>query len=223
MDFAAYYDLTWLRKADYFRIHRRRFLQTWDFLDALELPKSGIGLEVGGISPLGAYLRDNNGWSVESTTTDLRQKLDLDGNRFDLAICTETIEHIKDVDTDIIPELAMFNYSGILMMLSELHRVLKTGGNLLITTPNANSYVTLHKWLGGELLLLDPQHVREFSVADLKRVTNKSGFHLNVLKTINSWEDQIGGHVKELRALLEQLPQAGLIQRDDNIIAAFIK
>lgn len=219
-EFEQYYDAEWLGLADYFRIHRARFIQTFDFARRQCDSPMGRALDVGGVGPVSAYFEKRFGWSVDKTETDLRKPLAIRDDAYDLILCTETIEHIKDVESCEIRDLEAFNYSGIHSMLRELRRAMKTTGRLVITTPNANSYITLHKWLGGENLLMDPQHVREFSVADLKRVAAQCGLVEIVVSTIDSWQD-FGGYVAELKKTLQRFPDIGRIERGDNIIAAF--
>jgi ubiquinone/menaquinone biosynthesis C-methylase UbiE len=60
------------------------------------------------------------------------KKLPFDDNYFDLVICTEVIEHIYDTKA----------------VLSEIERVLKPGGNLIITFPNEIN------WTIGRIFLL---------------------------------------------------------------------
>lgn len=218
--FEQYYDANWLGLDDYFRIHRARFIQTFDFARRYCPDPTGRVLDVGGVGPVSAYFELKLGWSVEKTETDLRKALAIADDSYDLILCTETIEHIKDVESSEIRDLEAFNYSGICSMLRELRRAMKPRGRLVITTPNANSYITLHKWLGGELLFMDPQHVREFSVADLKRVATQCGLVEIMVATIDSWED-LGGYVAELKKTLQRFPGLDHIERGDNIIAAF--
>lgn len=223
MSFLTYYDEEWAAKGDYFRVHRNRFLQSWDFMDSLGLPSIGTVLDVGGAGPLSLYLQDHCGWTSRWSNTDLRTSLDFESDAFDLAICTETIEHVKDVDSSEISDLELFNYSGVIRMLEELKRVLKPDGLLFLTTPNANSIITLSKWLSGEILLMDPNHVREFSIRDLERVATQVGLETKIIKTVDSWGQQFGAGVAELAALLDSLPSAKAVERDDNIFALFCR
>lgn len=223
MRFLSYYDEEWAPKGDYFRVHRNRFLQSWEFIESLGLPSTGTVLDVGGAGPLSLYLQDYCGWTSRWSMTDLRHSLDFESDTFDLAICTETIEHIKDVDSSEISDLELFNYSGVIRMLEELKRVMKSGGFLFLTTPNANSFITLSKWLSGEVLLMDPNHVREFSIRDLKRVATQVGLETKAIRTFDSWAQEFGSGVAELAALLESLPSAKAVERDDNIFALFCK
>lgn len=223
MDFLTYYDEEWAPKGDYFRVHRKRFIQSWDFLNSAALASTGMVLDVGGAGPLSLYLGEFCGWTSSWSTTDLRYSLELESANFDLVICTETIEHVKDVDSKEISDLELFNYSGITSMLEELKRVMKPDGLLFISTPNANSYITLSKWLNGELLLMDPNHVREFSVRDLLRVASNVGLEAKVITTLDCWDQQFGEDVVELAALLEPVTSAKVVERNDNIFAVFRK
>lgn len=219
-DFEAYYDDQWLQVDKYFEIHRSRFVQTFDFVRRqLDLAPARV-LDVGGVGPISACLEKFCGWATQDTKSDLRSSLSIPSDSFDLILCTETIEHIKDVESDKIRDLEAFNYSGINSMLNELKRALKPSGVLIVTTPNANSFITLHKWLAGEVLLMDPQHVREFSVDELKRVARNCGLRVIEMITTDSWLD-FGGQVTNLRDRLESFPDLNQVGRGDNIVAAF--
>jgi len=223
MNFLSYYDEEWAPKGDYFRVHRNRFMQSWDFLDSLGLKSIGMVLDVGGAGPLSLYLQEFCGWTSRWSMTDLRHSLEFESDTFDLVICTETIEHIKDVDSREISDLESFNYSGVTRMLQELKRVMTPDGLLFLTTPNANSYITLSKWINGEVLLMDPNHVREFSVRDLQRTALNAGLDTKVIRTFDSWGQQFGVEVADLASLLEDVTSAKAVERDDNIFAVFRK
>ena len=78
-------------------------------------------------------------------------------NAFDLALCAETIEHVRDVQ----------------LLLSELRRVLRPGGELALTTP-------VHRGLGTP----DPlsPHIRFFTRRSLARLLHELGFELGSLE-----------------------------------------
>lgn len=229
MEFTRYYDQQWLSQASYFEVHRLRFLQTWDFVQRLPLPDTGRVLDVGGIGPIAAYLSEFKGWACAETRCDLRYPLSATSlspgppppDQFDLVLCTETIEHIKDRESSDIADLEGFNYSGIRSLLQELRRVARPLGSVVISTPNSNSYITLQKWLSGELLLMDPAHVREFSMKDLLRVVAESALHLQNAVTIDSWDHQFGDSVKKLRSRLGGLDRD--VERGDNLLVAACK
>lgn len=223
MQYEDYYDHHWLPIDNYFNIHRSRFIQSYHYLESFNLTTGGIVLDIGGIGPVSGYLRDYLAWQAEKVESDLRYPLNLDSDRYDLVICTETIEHVKDVDSDQIADLERFNYSGVVNMLSEFLRVMKPGGHLLVTTPNANSYVTLAKWVYGELLLMDPAHVREFSVRELGQVAASVGLETKNIATFDTWDDSFKEALAPIKPMVEHLPQVNLVERKDNIFALFAK
>ena len=92
----------------------------------------------------------------ECLKVDANQRLPFDDASFDLIWCSEVIEHLEN------PEFA----------LSELRRVTKPGGLLVLTTPN--SYAWLFRFIA--LFGLTPQriqrkdHVQFFDQADIERL-----------------------------------------------------
>lgn len=64
-------------------------------------------------------------------TVDLNQALPYSDNSFDFCVCVETIEHLHDP----------------WHLISELHRVLKRNGKLIITTPNIHSILSRLRFL----------------------------------------------------------------------------
>jgi len=69
--------------------------------------------------------------------------LNFEANTFDNAITFQVVEHIKDDHA----------------FIREIHRVLKPGGKLIITTPNIKMSITRNPW-----------HVREYTVDQFKRL-----------------------------------------------------
>ena len=104
-----------------------------------------------------------------------------------------------------------------------MRRTLRPEGLLLVTTPNAASMHMLAKWIYGELLLADPQHVREFTLADLDRVALKCGLRTVWSRTMDSWN--LGGDevVDRVAEVLQSLPSMPQLERGDNIVALFAR
>jgi ubiquinone/menaquinone biosynthesis C-methylase UbiE len=72
--------------------------------------------------------------------------INFEANTFDSVITFQVVEHIKDDHA----------------FISEIHRVLKPGGKLIITTPNIKMSITRNPW-----------HVREYTVDQFKRLLSK--------------------------------------------------
>jgi 2-polyprenyl-3-methyl-5-hydroxy-6-metoxy-1,4-benzoquinol methylase len=92
----------------------------------------------------------------ECLQVDANQRLPFADESFDLIWCSEVIEHLED------PAFAM----------TELRRVTKPGGTLVLTTPN--SYAWLFRFIA--LFGLTPQriqrkdHIQFFDLADIRRL-----------------------------------------------------
>lgn len=85
------------------------------------------------------------------------EKLPFDDNSFDLVTCTEVIEHLE-------------HYRGT---LREIHRVLRPGGTLVITTPNILNLKSRIRFLiFGFYNLFGPLHVSESEL-------HTTGGHIN--------------------------------------------
>jgi SAM-dependent methyltransferase len=84
--------------------------------------------------------------------------LPLEDAAFDLVLCAETIEHVRDVQ----------------LLLSEIRRVLRPGGLLALTTPATG------------LLVRPPDplspHLRLFTPRSLRRLLGELGFELRSLR-----------------------------------------
>jgi SAM-dependent methyltransferase len=84
--------------------------------------------------------------------------LPLDDAAFDLVLCVETIEHVRDVQ----------------LFLSEIRRVLRPGGTLALTTP-------AHRALCRRPDPLSP-HLRFFTRRSLRRLLDELGFEVRSLE-----------------------------------------
>jgi 2-polyprenyl-3-methyl-5-hydroxy-6-metoxy-1,4-benzoquinol methylase len=73
--------------------------------------------------------------------------LNFESNKFDVVICFQVLEHIKDDKT----------------LISEIFRVLKPGGILFLSTPNKSMSLTRNPW-----------HIREYSQQGLAKLLSHS-------------------------------------------------
>ncbi len=220
--FESYYDEHFLPLHDYFDIHKLRFLHSFEILYPLVAPGSVVA-DLGGRGPLAVFFSADRGSNLIDVKTDLREPFDVESECCDWVICTEVIEHIKDKNSTEISELEAFNYSGVNNILSESARILRPGGKIFITTPNAASFTSLYKWLYGELPYMDPNHVREFTVDLLNEVCLKSGLELDMLDMKNSWCSVPIEALAQLERLVMSFPVKRDISRAENIYAIYRK
>jgi O-antigen biosynthesis protein len=90
--------------------------------------------------------------------------LPLPDSEFDLVLCAETLEHVRDVQ----------------LLLSEARRVLKPRGQLAITTPahgRLMAFAALVRGLEGVFNPLSP-HLRFFTRRSLRRLLEGMGFEV---------------------------------------------
>jgi len=88
--------------------------------------------------------------------------LPLPDNSFDLVLCAETIEHVRDVQ----------------LLLSEARRVLRPGGRLAVTTPAHSRLTGLDVLLRGFERRFEPlsPHLRFFTARSLRELLEELGF-----------------------------------------------
>ena len=87
---------------------------------------------------------------------------------FDLVLCAETVEHVRDVQG----------------MLSEARRVLRPGGALALTTPAHGRATAARALVLGWDRVVDPlsPHLRFFTRGSLRRLTIEMGFEVRSLE-----------------------------------------
>ena len=152
-----------------------RFAEVW----SLGLP---LDQDDGGHREVNA-LRD-----VGHIAFDLNTSIDVAGwprekVRFDLIVCAETIEHLHTP-----PEFT-------LMMLGSL---LKPGGLLLVTTPNACGITRRLKLLWGSnpferirYYSRNPGHFREYTRGEMIEMGEKAGLEVRECRTINFYKQRL--------------------------------
>jgi len=108
--------------------------------------------------------------NLEFLTGDA-ENIPLTGNRFDLVVCFETIEHT----------------SGQEKMMTELKRMLKPGGLLIISTPDK-------AYFSGRQAAPNPFHVKELTEKELSTLLNKYFTHVSLLHQQMNFSSLITGH-----------------------------
>ena len=144
---------------------------------------------------------------VDLETTELP----VEDGHFDFVLCGEVIEHME-----IDP----------MFMLSEVNRVLKSNGKLLVTTPNVLSSRGLHKIIHG----VEPyfymhyhrtgeyhRHNYEYTATSLEAMLKCAGFEPRVW-TEDLFEDGLAGAVNQLKLAGVNVTNVG-----DNILATCTK
>jgi len=94
--------------------------------------------------------------------------LPFEDSGFELVLCAETLEHVRDVQG----------------LLSEARRVLRPGGTLAITTPAHTRLTGLRILAGGFDRAFDPlsPHLRFFTRRSLRRLLGELGFEVRSLR-----------------------------------------
>lgn len=152
------------------------------------------------------------------TGEELRYRMrnvDVERDRFpfgdgtvDVVLACELIEHLRE---------------DPLHMMVEVHRILKWGGLLILTTPNIASAHSVGALLGGGSPYIYGQynrrapadrHAREYTPADVRLAMEAAGFEVVRLETRNIW------HAPD-EELLARLDRTGVARelRGDNIFA----
>ncbi len=139
------------------------------------------------------------------------------GNHFDTVLCCEILEHL---------------IHDPMRMMSEIHRVLKPGGVVLLTTPNAASLRAIHCILNGSHPAFysryprppEPspearlaRHVREYTPAEVANLLGDSGFVVTRMETGGYREERFA----EFASIMDLLARCGrsVELRDDCIFA----
>jgi ubiquinone/menaquinone biosynthesis C-methylase UbiE len=105
---------------------------------------------------------------AESALLEPDAPLPFDDSSFDLVLCAETIEHVRDVQ----------------LLLSEVRRVLRPGGTLALTTPAHGRLTGLAVLVRGFERSFDPlsPHVRFFTARSLRGILGELGFDVRSLR-----------------------------------------
>ncbi len=178
----------------YYEFHNIRFADTANFVGPL-LPTT-IVLDVGvGQGFLAIVLRRLYGCSVNGIDVSrpemerwkprysrngiefkycdaTSERLPFDASTFDLVLLCELIEHLPELDH----------------LITEVRRVLKQDGSLVITTPNASRLAARVMPLMGRNPLADaPAHAREFTLRELEAELRSHGCRVEKVRFQDWW------------------------------------
>ena len=163
------------------KLHFHRYLDTVSSFISLSLPLGSSILDIGcGYGHLCLAMKrlgyDTFGIDVNTEgakrlqphgipfyTCDIeKDSLPIGSGTFDCVLLAEAIEHIDP--------------RSLKHVLGEIHRVLKSPGVLLITTPNQAAIQNGIRLLLGKKIHSSQEHVREYTLSELIEVLQSSGF-----------------------------------------------
>jgi len=110
------------------------------------------------------------------------EQADFSADSFDVITMNHVIEHVHDP----------------VALMTECHRILRPGGRLILTTPNANSWghkIFARSWRGLE----PPRHFMIFSLQTLEECTRRSNFRTVLLRSISRWGRNIFVASKQIK------------------------
>jgi 2-polyprenyl-3-methyl-5-hydroxy-6-metoxy-1,4-benzoquinol methylase len=135
---------------------------------------------------------------VKDFTYDVtKQPLPFANDSYDIVTCFEVIEHL---------------HGGVRTLMHEIRRILRGGGLLVMSAPNAvnlrkrltvplgiNNFSKFHDWYHSDVFR---GHVREPVVKDLKRIANDIGLFSFEIKGLNWMALRSKNNVKRIAGLL---------------------
>lgn len=180
---------------DYNQVHARRYQWSMVWILGLLPAKGGRVLELGGGGEFTRLLREARP-DVELVLSegDLRSTRLPDGP-FDLVLCMEVIEHIHDQARPGIP--TEWEGTGTAHLMAEVKRVLRPGGALFLTTPNAASANVLHKVITGQPPMVYRPHVREYTCWEIDALVKAAGLRLERIETLEPWANAMPAGMRE--------------------------
>jgi SAM-dependent methyltransferase len=167
--------------------HCIRFIETYvRIIQHVKPRRTSRIAETGNLSATSEFLV-SDGFSIESLKGDFRSRIEAPSDTYDLLLSCEVFEHIKDQDTKDFNDLVCMNFSGVEAYISEMYRVLRPGGYLAMTTPNACSLLAIELILSYRAPLSFWPHVREYPPADVIRLCEGGGFQTVFWDTFFAW------------------------------------
>lgn len=160
----------------------KRYLGTLHMLEPYLRPNMHV-LDVGANDQMMQRLFDHYelGITVENLVGDIRYPWRVKRDRYNLVISMEVIEHLKDWPIAGLNELQLaiaFHYIGMWNFFIEARNLLQAEDLLLVTTPNAGSYLALYNLMAHQSPDMYYIHVHELSMLELISLHEGAGFKI---------------------------------------------
>jgi predicted SAM-dependent methyltransferase len=139
------------------------------------------------MSPIAQFLKEKRGIEIIEVTTDLRDDWPLQGESVDAVFSLEVMEHLHDKLDGTLESLISFSANGPRKMFTEAYRILRPGGRLFLTTPNANSIDAMLNIAMLKHPFIYAPHVREYTVDEVGGMATAVGFKIELCETIDAW------------------------------------
>ena len=172
----------------YLKGHINRLKESFYFLEK-HLKNDQKIIDVGSYGHFTKLLSKIYTSSFDLTNFELRDEFPIESEKYDMSLCMEVIEHLKDKDSNNLEYISSFRHTGILNLLCEINRILKNGGILFLTTPNLSTYLSILKILRYDNPYFFSPHPRELSINELKTLLTKTGFEILEIETKNVWNE----------------------------------
>jgi len=181
--------------------HERRYAVSLEWVAPLLTPGATIVGFGRGECPFETAARRLFPATITTTRDDdLRYYLRLEDASADGILLMETLEHMKDRDGDPVDIVC---HTGIRNVLAEALRILKPGGWLFLTTPNAGQYGCAWRLVRGDSPTWCDAHAHEFAWNELRWFLTTAGFRIDRIEAVDCWMDL--ECPAELRAVMDAL------------------
>ena len=163
---------------------RHRFRLAASIVGLRKLLREGdTALELGGTDVASILLRAHFPgveWNISSW--DLRSAWPCESESYDAVVSMEVLEHLSDLPCGFNEHL---DFSGLKTCLDECHRILRRGGRMFVTTPNAASIVCLRQILFGSTAVFYSPHIREYARDNLEAAVRSAGFIIESMRAVH--------------------------------------
>ncbi len=170
--------------------HSKRYEITLNRLKKFLLPTDRI-LSFGSDGQFeNLLIQSNSQVEIILSDWDLRFPFSENLGKFDIAICLEVMEHLKDRN-DETEDATSYTHSGIFNCLIETNKALKEGGLFVITTPNLSSWKSIVKLVRGQDPYLYWPHVHEFAPYELSYFMQQCGFEVIEFSSFDHYPEDL--------------------------------